>query len=88
MRMQFWVPDAIAEIPESAWQPLDDCPEDGEAQIAEARAGRRASDHPVHPPDRRAGELWPDWRYFRFITNRTEPLEASRPSTASTPSWS
>ena len=20
-------------------------------------------------------ELWPDWRYFPFITNRTEPLE-------------
>jgi hypothetical protein len=21
-------------------------------------------------------ELWPDWRYFPFITNRTDPLEA------------
>jgi hypothetical protein len=20
-------------------------------------------------------ELWPDWRYFAFLTNRTEPLE-------------
>ena len=41
VRMQFWVPEAIAEISESAWQPLADYPEDGEAQIAETTAGGR-----------------------------------------------
>ena len=73
--MQFWVPDAIAEIPESAWRPLDDYPENGEAQIAETRAGGRRL---IVRRTRLIGaqaELWPDWRYFPFITNRTEPLE-------------
>jgi hypothetical protein len=76
VRMQAWVPDAIAQIPEHAWRPLDDYPEGGEAQIAETAA----------PADRRLvvrrtrllgpqAELWPDWRHFAFITNRTEPLE-------------
>jgi hypothetical protein len=74
VRMQFWVPEAIAEIPESAWQPLDDYPSDGEAQIAETRAGGRRL---IVRRTRLIGaqaELWPDWRYFPFITNRTEPL--------------
>ena len=52
VRLQFWVKDAVAQIPESDWQPLEDYPEEGEAQT----------------------ELWPDWRHFPFITNRTEPL--------------
>jgi hypothetical protein len=34
VRMQAWVPDAIASIPETEWQPLEDYPESGEAQIA------------------------------------------------------
>ena len=75
VRMQFWVPEAIAKIPESAWQPLDDYPSDGEAQIAETRAGgRRLIVRRTRLIDAQA-ELWPDWRYFPFITNRTEPLE-------------
>ena len=41
MRLQFWVPEAIAQIPETAWQPLDDYPSDGEAQIAETTAHSR-----------------------------------------------
>ena len=42
VRLQFWVPDAIKQIPEQAWQPLEDYPKDGEAQIAEtATHGRR-----------------------------------------------
>jgi hypothetical protein len=75
VRLQFWVPDAIAKIPESAWQPLDDYPEDGEAQIAETRAGGRRL---IVRRTRLIGpqaELWPDWRYFPFITNRSDSLE-------------
>lgn len=75
VRMQFWVPEAIAEIPESAWRPLEDYPEEGEAQIAETRAGERRL---IVRRTRLLGpqaELWPDWRYFPFITNRTDPLE-------------
>ncbi len=75
VRMQFWVPEAIAKIPESAWRPLDDYPAGGEAQIAETRAGGRRL---IVRRTRLIGpqaELWPDWRYFPFITNRTEPLQ-------------
>jgi DDE family transposase len=75
VRLQFWVPDAIAQIPESAWQPLDDYPENGEAQIAETTAsGRRLIVRRTRLVGPQA-ELWPDWRYFPFITNRTDPLE-------------
>ena len=75
VRLQFWVPDAIAKIPESAWQPIDDYPEEGAAQIAETIGGGRRL---IVRRTRLIGpqaELWPDWRYFPFITNRTEPLE-------------
>jgi hypothetical protein len=75
VRMQHWVPDAIAQIPEHAWQKLDDYPSDGEAQIAETEAGGRRL---IVRRTRLVGaqaELWPDWRYFPFITNRTEAIE-------------
>ena len=75
VRLQFWVPEAIAEIPETAWRPLTDYPEGGEAQIAETHAGGRRL---VVRRTRLLGaqaELWPDWRYFPFTTNRDEPLE-------------
>jgi Transposase DDE domain group 1 len=75
VRKQFWVPEAIAQIPESAWRPIEDYPEEGEAQIAETHAGGRRlcvrRTRLVGPQ----AELWPDWRHFPFITNRTEPLE-------------
>jgi hypothetical protein len=74
VRMQYWVPPAIAAIPESAWRTLEDYPPGGEAQIAEATAvGRRLIVRRTRLVGRQA-ELWPDWRYFPFITNRTEPL--------------
>jgi hypothetical protein len=75
VRMQAWVPDAIAQIPDSDWQPLDDYPEGGEAQIAETMVD---SQRLVVRRTRLVGaqaELWPDWRHFAFLTNRTEPLE-------------
>jgi hypothetical protein len=76
VRMQYWVPDAIAQIPEAAWQPLADYPPQGEAQIAETIAGGRRL---IVRRTRLVGpqaELWPDWRYFPFVTNRTESLGA------------
>jgi Transposase DDE domain group 1 len=75
VRLQAWVPDAIARIPEPDWQPLADYPEDGEAQIAQTMVGQQRL---VVRRTRLVGaqaELWPDWRYFPFLTNRTEPLE-------------
>lgn len=75
VRLQFWVPEAIAQIPESAWRPLDDYPEQGEAQIAETTAGGRRL---IVRRTRLVGtqaELFPDWRHFPFITNRTDALE-------------
>jgi hypothetical protein len=75
VRLQFWVPEAIAQIPESAWQPLQDYPEQGEAQIAETTAhGRRLIVRRTRLVGPQA-ELWPDWRYFPLITNRIDPLE-------------
>jgi hypothetical protein len=75
VRMQFWVPEAIKAIPESAWCPLEDYSQDGEAQIAETTAhGRRLIVRRTRLLGPQA-ELWPDWRYFPFITNRTDPLE-------------
>jgi hypothetical protein len=74
VRMQAWVPDAIAAIAETEWQALDDYPEAGEAQIAETMVGQTRL---VVRRTRLVGaqaELWPDWRHFAFITNRTEPL--------------
>jgi hypothetical protein len=53
-----------------------DYPDSGEAQIAEttARDGRRLVVRRTRLVGTQA-ELWPDWRYFALITNRTEPLE-------------
>ncbi len=74
VRAQFWVKDALASIPQSAWQPLEDYAEDGEAQIAETIAGGKRL---IVRRTRLIGaqaELWPDWRYFPFLTTRTEAL--------------
>ena len=77
------VKDAIDAIDDDAWQPID-YPAGGEAQIAEttiAVAGRRG-----HRPRKARklrliarrtrllgsqSELWPNWRYHCFVTNRT-----------------
>jgi hypothetical protein len=75
VRLQFWVTDAVQAIPESAWRPLEDYPPDGEAQIAETTVKDRRL---IVRRTRLIGpqaELWPDWRYFPFITNRGEALE-------------
>jgi PII-like signaling protein len=65
---------AIAEIAEAAWQPLDEYPATGLAEIAETTLGERRL---VVRRTRLVGKqatLWPDWRYHAFITNRTDEL--------------
>jgi hypothetical protein len=74
VRQQKAVAAAIAAIPEQNWLPLEDYPERGEAQIAEAMLGARRL---IVRRTRLVGaqaELWPDWRHYPFLTNRTEPL--------------
>jgi hypothetical protein len=64
----------IEQIPEQAWQPLDDYPPEGIAQIAEITlSGRRLVVRRTRPVGAQA-ELFPDWRYHAFITDRAEPL--------------
>src|SRR2546421_353944 len=65
---------AIERIPEQSWQALDDYPPEGIAEIAEGSLGARRL---VVRRTRLVGaqaELFPDWRYHAFITNRVEPL--------------
>ncbi len=74
VRMQKHVRAAIGQIDEQAWMPLEDYPEGGEAQIAETVLGERRL---VVRRTRLTGaqaELFPDWRHFAFLTNRTEAL--------------
>jgi hypothetical protein len=64
---------AVEAIPENAWQSIL-YPDAGEAQIAETTYGERRL---IVRRTRLVGaqaELWPDWRHFAFITNRTEDI--------------
>lgn len=75
IRCQKGVIKQIQAIPEGAWQTLADYPKDGEAQIAETAYGQKRM---IVRRTRLIGpqaELWPDWRYFPFLTNRTEAIE-------------
>ena len=75
VRRQAHVTTAIRAIPEGDWQPLNDYPEDGEAQIAQTMLGAQRL---IIRRTRLLGqqaELWPDWRHFAFLTNRTDALE-------------
>ena len=75
VRQQPSISKAIADIGEHDWQPLDDDPLDGEAQIAETVLGERRL---VVRRTRLLGaqaELWPDWRHFAFLTNRADSIE-------------
>ena len=70
---------AIAVIPEQDWQALPDYPEGGEAQIAQTMLGRQRL---IVRRTRLVGaqaELWPDWRYHAFLTNRTDAIEQVEP---------
>jgi hypothetical protein len=64
---------AVEAIDETAWRTID-YPEGGEAQIAETTYGDRRL---IVRRTRLLGaqaELWPDWRHFCFLTNRTEDI--------------
>ncbi len=68
------VAERIASIPEADWQALADYPADGEAQIAETTlVGKRMIVRRTRLVGAQA-ELWPDWRHFPFLTNRTEDI--------------
>jgi hypothetical protein len=74
VRQQPHIKAAIAAIPEPDWEPLDDYPESGEAQIAQTMIG---SQRLIVRRTRLVGaqaELWPDWRHHAFLTNRTDAL--------------
>jgi hypothetical protein len=73
VRMIKTVSTAVAAIDEDAWQSID-YPDDGEAQIAETvYGGRRLIVRRTRLLGAQA-ELWPDWRHFAFITNRTDDI--------------
>jgi hypothetical protein len=64
---------AVQAIDEDAWQHID-YPDGGEAQIAETTYGDRRL---IVRRTRLVGaqaELFPDWRHFALITNRTDEL--------------
>jgi hypothetical protein len=72
-RMIKTVRQAVDAIPEQDWQRID-YPDDGEAQIAETvYGGRRLIVRRTRLLGAQAA-LWPDWRHFAFITNRTDDL--------------
>jgi Transposase DDE domain group 1 len=73
VRMIKTVRAAVEAIDEDTWQNID-YPDEGEAQIAETIYGDRRL---IVRRTRLVGpqaELWPDWRHFAFITNRTEDI--------------
>jgi hypothetical protein len=70
------IAERIAEIPESAWQPVADYPETGICELAETTYGeRRLIVRRVHLHAQEGqGELFAYWRHFAFLTNRTEDM--------------
>jgi hypothetical protein len=73
VRMIKTVAAAVAAIDDDAWQTID-YPDEGEAQIAETvYDGRRLIIRRTRLLGAQA-ELWPDWRHFAFITNRTDDI--------------
>jgi hypothetical protein len=73
IRMQKGVRAAVEAIDEDAWQTID-YPDAGEAQIAETvYRGRRLIVRRTRLVGAQA-RLWPDWRHFGFLTNRTEDI--------------
>ena len=67
------VQPAVEAIAEDAWQRID-YPDGGEAQIAETvYGGRRLIVRRTRLLGAQA-ELWPDWRHFAFVTNRTDDI--------------
>jgi hypothetical protein len=64
----------IEQISETAWVTLADYPEGGEAQISETKLGDwRLIVRRTRLLGKQA-QLFANWQYFAFATNRTEPL--------------
>lgn len=73
VRMTKTVRAAVEQIDEDAWQSIA-YPKDGEAQIAETTyGGRRLIVRRTRLLGAQA-QLFPDWRHFPILTNRTDPL--------------
>jgi hypothetical protein len=73
VRMTKHVRASAEQIDEQAWQTIP-YPQEGEAQIAETtHGGRRLILRRTRLVGAQA-QLWPDWRHFAFITNRTEEI--------------
>jgi len=73
VRMIKTVRTAVEAIDEDAWQTID-YPDGGEAQIAETiYGGRRLIVRRTRLIGAQA-ELWPDWRHFCLITNRSDDM--------------
>jgi DDE family transposase len=73
VRMQKGTRTAVEQVDEQAWQTIE-YPDEGEAQIAETTYGGRRL---IVRRTRLVGpqaQLWPDWRHFAFLTNRTEVI--------------
>src|SRR5262249_15114071 len=64
VRMREGIRQAVEAIGESAWQTIEDYPQEGEAQIAETTyGGRRLIVRRTRLLGAQA-QLWPDWRHF------------------------
>ena len=74
VRMIKTIRATVEAIDEDAWTKIADYPDQGEAQIAETtHGGRRLILRRTRLLGAQA-ELWPDWRHFAFITNRTDDI--------------
>lgn len=74
VRQQPHIKAAIAAIDDQDWLPLEEYPEDGEAQIAQTMIGtQRLIIRRTRLVGKQA-DLFPDWRHFAFLTNRTDDI--------------
>jgi hypothetical protein len=74
IRMAKHVRTAVEAIDEPAWTTIENYPDTGEAQIAETMLGdRRLIVRRTRLVGKQA-ELFPDWRHFPFLTNRSDTI--------------
>jgi hypothetical protein len=66
--------ERIADIPDDAWEPVEDYPDTGICELAETSlGGERLIVRRVHlHAQEQQTELFAYWRHFAFITNRSE----------------